>query len=507
MSNCAQSPERQELEHLAAEKMKAMTPGQKSDLQETARARLARRRLALFVREAWPILEPGTPLIWSWHLDAICEHLQAVFEGRIRLLLINIPPGHMKSLIASVFWPAWMWIHRPGHRFLFASYGATPSPALRDSVKCRTVIASPWYRKHFGNGWKMAEDQNAKGYFRNTKLGERLSLHVGSGTGFRGEGMLVDDPIKADDAHSKIKRMEAIRWWDETMSSRLNDLKTGWRVIIMQRLHEEDLSGHVLQQGGYEHLCLPSEYDPQRRTRTSIGWEDPRHAQGELLFPAKFGPAELAQARKDLGADAYAGQHQQTPVADKGSIFLSDWFQRYRTPPADLEEVIQSWDLTFKGGDGTDFVAGQVWGRKGAHCYLLDRVCERMSYTRARQAIRDLSAKWPAALAKLIEDKANGPAIIDDLRDAVPGLVAVRPDGDKLARAHAVSPLCEAGNVWIPENAPWVNDWLHQITHFPRAAHDDEVDAMTQALRRLTTQQPTSGATLWAKAPMSRMRW
>jgi predicted phage terminase large subunit-like protein len=477
----------------------ASAPGEK----RTVGAMLACRQLSWFVRAAWPILEPGTPLVWSWHLDALCDHLQAVFEGRIRLLLVNIPPGHMKSLIASVFWPAWMWARKPTHRFLFASYGASPSPALRDSVKCRTLIESDWYRQHFSHHWRMADDQNAKGYFRNTLQGERLSLHVGSGTGFRGEGMLVDDPIKAADAHSKVKRAETIRWWDETMSSRLNDMETGWRVVIMQRLHEEDLSGHVLRQGGYEHLCLPAEFDPKRRSRTSIGWEDPRSRAGELLFPAKFSAPVLARARIELGSNGFAGQYQQVPVGDTGNVFQAEWFRRYRAPPASFDELLQSWDLTFKATKGTDFVAGQVWGRKDTSYYLLDRVCDHMSYMQARQAMRDLSAKWPKTSAKLVEDKANGPAIIDDLRNVLSGLVPVHPEGSKIARAHAVSPLVEAGNVFIPEPdvAPWVHDWLQQVAHFPHAENDDEVDAMTQALRRFqATPEPTSGASLWARA-------
>jgi predicted phage terminase large subunit-like protein len=454
--------------------------------KQEAQAELARRSLMEFIRQAWHVVEPGTPYIHGWHVEAIAEHLEAVTNGQIRNLLVNIPPGHLKSLLISVFWPAWQWLRRPEWRGLFSSYSIDLS--LRDSVRCRSIIESDWYKKTFEPEWSLSSDQNVKSYFQNTRMGFRLSLSVGGkATGFRGDAVIVDDPLNVIDQHSKVAREEAIFWWNNAMSSRLNDMRKGAKVIIMQRLHEEDLSGYVLEQGGYEHLCLPSEFDSEHRARTSIGWEDPRSADGELLFSEMFPREVLEEAKKILGSSGYSGQHQQRPSPAGGTIFQRSWWKFFRALPDDIDEMIQSWDLTFKDADGSDYVVGQVWARKGSACYLLDQVRDRMTFTSTCAAIKALSAKWPRASLKLVEDKANGPAVIDSLSSEVGGIVAVTPDGSKEARAHSVSPQIEAGNVHLPENAPWVNDFLEECAVFPFGANDDQVDTMTQALRRFST--------------------
>lgn len=392
----------------------------------------------------------------------------------------------MKSLAVAVFWPAWEWIDHPERRWLFAAYAESLS--LRDSIKCRRLIESPWYQKRWGDRFAMADDQNAKGRFENDKTGYRLATSVGgAATGEGGDRVVVDDPHNVKEAPSAAMRESVLAWWDQVMSTRLNDPKTGAKVIVMQRLHEADLSGHVLAQGGYEHLCLPAEYEGPKMF-TAIGWSDPRVEPGELLWPERFGAQELAEMKRALGSYGAAGQLQQRPSPAEGGIFRRDWWRFYDAPPALFDELIQSWDMTFKRADDNDFVAGQVWGRKGADCYLLDRVKERMGFVETQRAVRNLTAKWPDATAKLVEDKANGPAIIDSLGRDIGGLIPVEPDGGKEARAAAVSPMIEAGNVWLPspKNAPWVTDFIEECAAFPNAAHDDDVDAMTQALRRLS---------------------
>jgi hypothetical protein len=291
------------------------------------KAELARRRLRDFIRQAWPVVEPARALIPAWHVDAIAEHLQAVSEGRIKNLLINVPPGHGKSLIVSVLWPAWQWIRTEAGaqwRSLFASYDF--GLATRDSVRCRALLESEWYRETFRPAWSLSSEQNEKGYFANTKSGFRISLSVsGRGTGFRGDAIIVDDPLNASDQYSQSARSAALFWFDNVMSSRLNDMESGSRVVIMQRLHELDLSGHVLAQGTYEHLCLPSEFEPERRSVTSIGWRDPRSEPGEILFPELYPRTVLDQAKKDLGAAGYAGQHQQRPSPAEGGVLQRHW--------------------------------------------------------------------------------------------------------------------------------------------------------------------------------------
>ena len=475
------------------------------------RAEMARRHLRDFVKYAWPILEPETPLVWSWHVEAICDHLEAVSAGEIKRLLINVPPGHAKSLLVSVFWPAWVWTRRPSWRALFASYKA--ELAIRDSVRCRSVIQSDWYQTAFRPEWKLSGDQNVKSYFQNSATGARQSIGVGGGaTGFRGDAVVVDDPLKADEWPSPDELEKVISWWDFQMSSRLNDMSKGVRVVIMQRLHERDLSGYLLERGGYEHLCLPSEYDPGRSCVTSIGFRDPRTERGELLFPARFDASVIAEAKRDLGPYGYSGQHDQSPTPAGGSIvregWLRYWYPDDMTPPMPVvvmtkdgaREVpqaplprrfdtrIQSWDLAFKGSASSDFVAGHVWAREGARFYLLDRTHARLDFPATLGAIRDMSARHPVALEKLVEDKANGPALIATLRDEIPGLIPVSPDGGKEARLHSVAPLFAAGNVWLPHPAvcPWVSEVVAELVRFPRAPHDDDVDAATQALSRLS---------------------
>src|ERR1700682_1533436 len=255
----------------------------KPNLLDEINRELATRRLREFVVQAWPVLEPTTHFVPGWHLDAICEHLEAITLGQIRNLLITVPPRHMKSLAVSVFWPCWEWLRWPERRWLYASYAETLS--IRDSLQCRRLIQSPWYRRGWADRFVLTGDQNEKRRFENNRSGYRIASSVGgSNTGEGGDRVIVDDPHNVNDAESDPVRQTALTWCDTVMSTRLNAPKTGAKVIIMQRVHEQDLGGHVLEQGGYEHLCLPAEYEGSRR-KTVIGWSDPREQIGELLWP------------------------------------------------------------------------------------------------------------------------------------------------------------------------------------------------------------------------------
>jgi predicted phage terminase large subunit-like protein len=469
-------------------------------------ADVGRRFFYEFVKLAWHVLEPGTPFVDGFHVRAICDHLQAVTEGLIQNLIINIPPGHAKSLIVAVFWPAWVWIMLAEARWLFSSH--REELALRDSVRCRRLIESPWYQTRWGNRFRLSDDQNQKGRFENTKTGYRVVVPMSAGTGERGDYVVVDDPHSVEQAESDTQRAAAIDWWNGSMATRLNDLSTGHKVVIMQRLHESDLTGDLLSKGGYEHLCLPAEFDPDRRCTTSIGWSDPRQEQGELLWPQKVSNFDLDNLKKTLGSYRYAAQYQQRPAPAEGGIFKRHWWRFYgpantvvqvRIPdgslqsipnvplPEEFDEVVQSWDLSFKDLATSDYVVGQVWGAKGADRYLLDQTRERMDLPRTLDAIRAMSAKWPNAAAKLVEDRANGPAVIASLKHELQGLIAVNPEGGKMVRASAVSPQIEAGNVYLPHPsvAPWVEDLIEESASFPNAKYDDQVDALTQALNRL----------------------
>lgn len=474
---------------------------------------LATRKLSEFVKQGWHVVEPATRYVHGWHIDAICEHLEAVTHGDIRDLIINVPPGYMKSLLTSVFWPAWVWTFRPSERWLCMSYADTL--AIRDSLKCRRVIQSAWYQSNWGDVYQLASDQDAKSRFENNKAGFRLAAGVGGGATGQHGNIIVDDPIKADDAHSATIRDTINRWWDETMSTRGVTTKRS-RVIIMQRLHEKDLTGHILakmkadaETNQYEHLCLPAEYVPTHRV-TSIGWKDPRTEPGELLWPELVSREMNNQLKKDLGSYGTAGQLQQQPSPSEGGILRRDWwcfwvpkgiklptvttylddntlFEHFQVElPEAFDQQLQSWDMTFKDTKQSDYVCGQVWGKVGADRFLLDQVLERMDFVKTIDAVIKMTRKWPQASAKLIEDKANGPAVISSLKKKISGLIAIEPEGSKESRVHSVSPEIESHNVYLPHPlvAPWVNELIDRAAAFPNAAHDDDIDAMTQALRR-----------------------
>ena len=466
-----------------------------------------------FIAQAWHVVEPGTKFVNGWHIGAICEHLEAVTRGEIRNLIINMPPRHMKSLTVSVFWPMWVWSWWPEARWLFSSYADTL--ATRDSLKCRRIIQSKWYQDNWGDMFQLTSDQNQKTRFENDKTGYRVSSGVGGmSTGEGGDFIVVDDPIKAIDATSKAVRQSVIDWWDQSMSTRLNDPKRSAKVIVMQRLHEEDLTGYLLDKmkangEHYEHLCLPAEYEPSIHA-TSIGWTDPRTKPNELLWPERFGVQELDGLKRALGSYGSAGQLQQQPSPSEGGILKKRYWRfwlpkgvtappvTYRQSDGDLwkcpqeelpdnfDDMLQSWDMTFKDTKGSDFVAGGVWAMKGANKYMLDLSYGRMDIVKTIDAVISMSLKWPNAVLKLIEDKANGPAVISMLHDKVDGLVAYDPKTSKEGRVNAVAPTIESGNVYLPHPsvAPWVSDMIDECAAFPNGAHDDRVDQMTQALLR-----------------------
>jgi predicted phage terminase large subunit-like protein len=450
-----------------------------------------------YIRGAWPIHEPSTPFQSNWHIDAISEHLEAVTAGQIRDLAINIPPRHGKSNEVSVFWPTWCWTHSAFLKWLYTSYALQLS--LRDSVYCRRLIESPWYRARWGHRFKLTSDQNQKGRFDNDQHGYRLATSVGgAATGEGGDIIVCDDPHNVEEAESEVVRESTIEWWDQTMSTRLNDPKTGRRVVVMQRVHERDLTGHILEQGGWDHLCLPAEYEGRRRA-TSIGWVDPRQTAGELLWPDRFGHTEIAKLKKILGSYAAAGQLQQRPSPAEGGLIKKSWWQYYTEVPKGLDKLLFCWDCTFKDADTSDYVVGQAWGLSGAHCYLLDQTRGQWDITETIRQIRALRAKWvavsgltrdPSAIPRvLVEDKANGSAIISVLRHEVPGIIAWPPKGRRMdskeARVQAVAPLIEAGQVWLPKGQGFSEQLVDEAAGFPNGAHDDAIDCCAHALNAL----------------------
>lgn len=466
-----------------------LTESERRELLDLEREK-CERSLAFFVRQAWPIVDPS-PYLHNWHIDAVCDHLEACGFALIRDLIINIPPRMAKSLLVSVMFPAWVWTRMPEKRFLCSSYAATLS--RRDSVKCRRVIESPWYQNHWGDRFQLAGDQNAKDKYENTRAGHRIATSVGGvGTGEGGDIIIVDDPHNVKEMESDDQRNTAIDWWDHTMSTRGNDPRTVVRIVVMQRLHEKDLTGHLEARGGYERLVLPMAYAPARAAQTSLGSPDPRTKEGELLFPSRFPAAEVAKLRSELGALEAAGQLDQLPAPETGHMINRSWWRFYdEAPLLDWFETIAiSADLTFKDKETGDWVVFQVWGRHGADKYLLRQVREQIDYVRQEKRFRRLVREVPEAGAKWIEDAANGAALVSRCRRNIPGVIAVPPQGSKIARAKAVTPQIEAGNVFLPnpEKHPWVEGYLLEWDRFPRGEHDDQVDATSLALNQFDKQ-------------------
>jgi predicted phage terminase large subunit-like protein len=289
---------------------------------------------------------------------------------------------------------------------------------------------------------------------------------------------------------SEADRKAVIDWWCNAMSSRDNDPLAMSRVIVMQRLHLEDLTGYVLANEDYEHLCLPMRYDSRRHCSTSLGWEDPRKKDGELLWPERFPEAADAALRKGMRSKFIAAaQLEQDPQPLGGSIVQQDWIRCWQDLPPGLDDWVQSWDMAFKGkSDSADgnpaYVVGQVWARRSETYYLIDQVRGQWDIVETIRQLRHLSRKWPQATKKMIEDKASGPAVMQLLRGKVAGLVARNPDRDKKSRLHAVAPFFEGGCVYIPhpDLQPWVDDWVYEITTAPQCHYWDQIDSMTQAL-------------------------
>ncbi len=449
---------------------------------------LATDSFAEFVRQAWPIVEPITTLQWNWHLDVICEYLEAVAAGDITRLIINLPPRSGKSLLASVFWPAWLWAKLPSLRLLCASYSA--SLAIKLSIDRRAIITSPWYQQRWAV--KLADDQNQKSEFMNLARGHMIATSPsGTATGKGGDIIIADDLQNPEMAESEIERRNVIRFFDETLSTRLDDKRNGRQLVIQQRTHQADLTGHLLDQGGWTRLCLPAEFERTTTIQLPRTGGEIVKLEGDLLWPEREGRAELDALKKQLGSYGYNSQYRQNPVARGGNLFKQHWFGTYRQIP-EFNKLIQSWDCAFKTGQINDYSAcvtiGRVdWDEEGSPAapgyYLLNAWRGRVEFADLKRRARSLYDQWRPEVV-LIEDAASGQSLLQELRTALP-IVGVKPDLDKRARAYSITPGMDEGQFWLLEGAPWADDYLAEMIAFPGGAHDDFVDATVQALTYL----------------------
>lgn len=452
----------------------------------------SRKSLASYSKLMWPIVEPKNIYSHNFHIDVICEHLEAVTRGEIRNLIINIPPRHMKSLLCCVFWQTWTWIDWPESRWLFSSYAESLSK--RDSIKCRRIIESDLYQRLFNPEWSLSHDQNEKMRFENDKTGYRLATSVGgAGTGEGGDFIVCDDPHKATQVHSPTRRESVIEWWREEMSSRGNDPKTVRKVIVMQRLHEKDLAGDLLVDGDWMHLMLPAKYEPKRTISTPL-FKDPRKEEGELLWPDRMPLIELDKMAKEMGSMAAQGQLQQNPVPDSGGLFKRQWWKFYtQAPPRNGKRVIQFWDCAQKTGISNDYSVCATWMNTGTGFYLLDLWRNKVEAPQLEIAVQTNYNKWQPDTV-VIEDKSSGSSLIQAMRQKTTlPIIPYNPKYEKEVRAISATPTVESGNCYLPNDAPWVEDYIQEHERFPLAEHDDQVDTtsmMVEFFNMLSNSHP-----------------
>lgn len=457
---------------------------------------LAFRHFHEYVPQAWRVLEPNTKFLNNWHIRLICEYLEAVKNGDIKRLIVNIPPRFMKSVLITVMWPSWLWINDPSLRFIFGSYSLSLS--LKHSLDRRNLIQSQWYQSNWGDRVTLSDDQNQKSEFQNTKTGYMFATSVGGTVTGRGAKVIIlDDPLNPEEAFSDTMRDTCNRWIDQTLSTRLDDKKNGAIVLVMHRLHEKDATGHLLNKVNdtgdpdWTVLSLPAVAPKTTVLTYPMSKIEQVREVDDVLWPERETLEMLQVQQRAMGSYAYAGQYQQEPAPLGGGLIKEAWWRFYDPAMFDLQKIeqwIQSWDLNVVETKKGSFMVGQVWGRVGAQIFLIDQIRKRVDFPDAVKAIMAMSLKWPLTGAKLIENKANGPAVISTLSSKIGGIIAMDPKTGKETRTAGISYLIEAGNVYIPnqEQVSWVREFLAECSKFPNYGTDDQVDTMTQALDYLS---------------------
>jgi predicted phage terminase large subunit-like protein len=488
--------------------------------------------LAEFVKQGWHVLEP-VELEWNWHHDALCANIQGMLDEWLRIrelretlrakrerqiwkqrwqkLIVNICPSSLKSRIIMVFAVAWMWLRCASWTVLCVS--ANPENVRRDAEACRDLITSAWYRDTFGITWAPREDIDAKSKFQTTAGGQRISRGIGGKfTGIHVDAIFLDDPDDATDVHSEAERRKRSAKM-RALSSRLNDKRHFVMLLVQQRVHIDDASGEQLDKGGWLHAQYPTHYRADKR-RDSPFYTDPRTIEGENLHPERFTPEVIAAAKLELGSQGYDAQYECDPAPADGVMFKTGWFRYFRIagePLGGARRVASAWsgeceiverysdgklvldwlavsaDCTFGSlSDTASAVSLQVIGGRGPKRFVfLDRT-RPMTYPETRDQISALILEWSqrvrCGVSVLVERKANGQAVIDELSIVFSGLIAIDPEGGKVARAAAMSPAIESGCVYVLEGAEWVEPYITEIVAFPFARRDDRVDGLSQTM-------------------------
>src|SRR5215510_2745161 len=455
---------------------------------------ILRSDLGYFAECCFYELNPQAAFLPNWHIEVIAAKLAAVAQGKIPRLIINLPPRHLKSLIASIAFPAWCLGHDPSAQILCVSYAQDLSDKLaRD---CRGIMMSSWYRQLFPT--RLAAHRQAVQEFITTRQGYRLATSTGGVLTGRGADIIaIDDPLKPEEALSKTLRQACNEWFVHTLYSRLNDKRTGAILLIMQRLHEDDLVGHVLGLEPWEVLSFPATAEKDEEHRIETIWRPRcfRRRQGEALHPEREPLEVLHRIRRTIGEYNFASQCQQSPAPLGGGLVKTEWFKRHRDSdkPERFDRIVQSWDTANKATELSDFSVCTTWGVKDKNVYLIGLFRRRLEYPELKRAVREQQSLF-GAYEVLIEDKASGTQLIQELiTDGCHGVTRYQSNDEKTMRMHAQTGVIENGFVHIPETAPWLAEYLHELAVFPKGKHDDQADSTSQFLDWFKRPFPSQG--------------
>ena len=450
-----------------------------NELDATLRSDLSR-----FVRKVFATVSPNDAFKPNWHIEAIAHELTRCHARENRRLLITQPPRSLKSICASVAFPAWALGHDPTQRFLCVSY--SESLASEFTRQFRMVTESEWYRRLFP-GMRLKRETTAETI--TTKGGSRVALSVGGSiTGRGADFIIIDDPLKAEDGASETARKRVIDWYDGTLSTRLNDKERGVIILVMQRLHQEDLAGLVIERGGWHQLNLPAIATDDQAV--PIGPQELHLRQaGSILHPERESAETLERIKAGIGSLQFSAQYQQSPVPPEGNLVKREWLKYYDTAPSRGPgvRIVQSWDIATTTDERNDWSVCTTWAIKQKKFYLLDVWRARVEFPALRRKIIDHALSYQVQTV-LIEKAGPGLQLVQELRnDQTPGFpwpIGIVPEGDKWMRMEAQTPRFEAGHVLLPKEAPWLATFLDELLAFPRGRHDDQVDSVSQFLKR-----------------------
>ncbi len=447
-----------------------------------------RNNFSTFVGKAFFTVSPGSAYLHNWHISLIAEKLKQIEDGKITRLIINIPPRNLKSICVSVAWSAWLMGHNPAVKIMTSSYSQALSN--KHSQDCRVLMGSSWYRELFP-GTIINKGENQKSKFVTSKRGFRFATSTGgTATGEGGDFLIIDDPQNPNKINSKKYRQSTVDWFEQTFISRLNNKKTGAVVIIMQRLHEEDLCGYLLEhkREQWDLLKLPAIYDrPVTFTEPYLITKEP----GSVLHEEREDIVALNRLRIELGEYNFAAQYLQEPVPNKGCMVQKLWL-KYFSPQDKIEfsQIIQSWDTAIKAKDDNDYSVGITIGVSNNSYYLLDLQRVKLEYPELIIALQSFATKWNPQII-LIEDKASGQSLVQSLKPLIRiPIIPIRPKFDKVTRFASNTPLFEAGKVFLDHSASWRMSLEQELLSFPKSAHDDQVDSLSQALNYLQQKKP-----------------